>query len=152
MPLAVDSVSAAMPAWPLLRLPEFVEAVWLPRTDGNWVTNWRNGSAIGERAIGWPGHAVDPLDPEPAGGYEVVGSVEGTDAAGGTLLEEQEGLAARRDGVRALIRGNLWIDVTDPQFAEELGPRLRHAAFSPDGRWLAMARSWHRRRPAARAK
>ncbi|HEX6084136.1 MAG TPA: DEAD/DEAH box helicase [Thermoanaerobaculia bacterium] len=34
---------------------------------------------------------------------------------------------ARRDGVRALIRGNLWIDVTDPQFAwlddATLGPR-----------------------------
>ena len=23
------------------------------------------------------------------------------------------------------------------EFAEDLGPRLRHAAFSPDGRWLA---------------
>src|SRR6185295_15188351 len=34
---------------------------------------------------------------------------------------------ARRDGVRALIRGNLWIDVTDPQFGwldeATLGPR-----------------------------
>jgi superfamily II DNA or RNA helicase len=34
---------------------------------------------------------------------------------------------ARRDGVRALIRGNLWIDVTDPQFAwldeASIGPR-----------------------------
>jgi superfamily II DNA or RNA helicase len=34
---------------------------------------------------------------------------------------------ARRDGIRALIRGNLWIDVTDPQFAwlddATLGPR-----------------------------
>lgn len=34
---------------------------------------------------------------------------------------------ARRDGVRALIRGNIWIDVTDPQFAwldgATLGPR-----------------------------
>jgi hypothetical protein len=43
----------------------------------------RNGSAIGERAIGWPGHVADPLDPEP--GYQVVGSVTGTDAAGGTF-------------------------------------------------------------------
>ena len=34
---------------------------------------------------------------------------------------------ARRDGVRALVRGNLWIDVTDPQFAwldeATIGPR-----------------------------
>ncbi|HUR82490.1 MAG TPA: DEAD/DEAH box helicase [Thermoanaerobaculia bacterium] len=34
---------------------------------------------------------------------------------------------ARKDGVRALVRGNLWIDVTDPQFAwlddATLGPR-----------------------------
>ena len=34
---------------------------------------------------------------------------------------------ARREGIRALIRGNLWIDVTDPQFAwlddATLGPR-----------------------------
>jgi len=34
---------------------------------------------------------------------------------------------ARRDGTRALIRGNLWIDVTDPQFAwldeATIGPR-----------------------------
>jgi hypothetical protein len=45
----------------------------------------RNGSAIGERAIGWPGAVPDPLDPEPAGGYTVDGSVTGTDAAGGTF-------------------------------------------------------------------
>ena len=45
----------------------------------------RNGSAIGERAIGWPGHAPDPLDPEPVGGYTVDGSVTGTDATGGTF-------------------------------------------------------------------
>ena len=45
----------------------------------------RNGSAIGARAIGWPGDAPDPLDPEPVGGYTVDGSVTGTDAAGGTF-------------------------------------------------------------------
>ncbi|GAA2725452.1 fibronectin type III domain-containing protein [Cellulomonas aerilata] len=45
----------------------------------------RNGSAIGERAIGWPGHAPDPLDPEPPGGFEVDGTVTGTDATGGTF-------------------------------------------------------------------
>jgi hypothetical protein len=45
----------------------------------------RNGSAIGERAIGWPGHVPDPLDPEPPAGFEVEGSVTGTDAAGGTF-------------------------------------------------------------------
>ncbi|MFW5470960.1 fibronectin type III domain-containing protein [Knoellia sp. CPCC 206435] len=45
----------------------------------------RNGSAIGERAIGWPGHAPDPLDPEPPGGYTVDGTVTGSDAAGGTF-------------------------------------------------------------------
>ena len=45
----------------------------------------RDGSAISERAIGWPGAVPDPLDPEPVGGYTVDGSVTGTDAAGGTF-------------------------------------------------------------------
>lgn len=50
-----------------------------------------------------------------------------------TFMTGEEGIAAadvaraRRDGVRALIRGNLWIDVTDPQFAwldeATIGPR-----------------------------
>lgn len=38
---------------------------------------------------------------------------------------------ARRDGVRALIRGNLWIDVADPQFAW-----LDEATIGPRGRIL----------------
>lgn len=45
----------------------------------------RNGSAIGERAIAWPGAVPDPLDPGPAAGYTVDGTVTGTDAAGGTF-------------------------------------------------------------------
>ena len=40
----------------------------------------RNGSAIGERAIGWPGHVG-----EVPTGHTVEGSVTGTDAAGGTF-------------------------------------------------------------------
>lgn len=38
---------------------------------------------------------------------------------------------ARRDGIRALIRGNLWIDVTDPQFAW-----LDGATIGPQGHVL----------------
>ncbi|HEY0160693.1 MAG TPA: DEAD/DEAH box helicase [Thermoanaerobaculia bacterium] len=38
---------------------------------------------------------------------------------------------ARRDGIRALIRGNLWIDVTDPQFAW-----LDDATIGPHGHVL----------------
>ena len=39
---------------------------------------------------------------------------------------------ARRDGVRALVRGTVWIDVTDPQFAW-----MDDAKFGPGGRMLA---------------
>lgn len=38
---------------------------------------------------------------------------------------------ARRDGIRALIRGNVWIDVTDPQFSW-----LDDATFGPKGHVL----------------
>jgi superfamily II DNA or RNA helicase len=42
-------------------------------------------------------------------------------------IEASDIARARRDGIRALVRGNLWIDVTDPQFAwldeATLGPR-----------------------------
>ncbi|MDQ3282184.1 MAG: DEAD/DEAH box helicase [Acidobacteriota bacterium] len=45
----------------------------------------------------------------------------------GDVITAAEIARARRDGVRALIRGNLWIDVTDPQFAwldeATIGPR-----------------------------
>ena len=48
-------------------------------------------------------------------------------AANGDTITAAEIARARRDGVRALIRGNLWIDVADPQFAfldqVTLGPR-----------------------------
>lgn len=48
-------------------------------------------------------------------------------AANGDVITAAEIARARRDGVRALIRGNLWIDVTDPQFAflddTTIGPR-----------------------------
>ncbi|HEX6096207.1 MAG TPA: DEAD/DEAH box helicase [Thermoanaerobaculia bacterium] len=50
-----------------------------------------------------------------------------------TFMAGEEGISAadvaraRREGIRALIRGNLWIDVTDPQFAwldeATVGPR-----------------------------
>lgn len=53
--------------------------------------------------------------------------VEITFAAGGETISAADIARARRDGVRALIRGNLWIDLTDPQFAwlddATIGPR-----------------------------
>ncbi len=53
--------------------------------------------------------------------------VEITFTAGEESIAATEIARARREGIRALIRGNLWIDVTDPQFAwldeATLGPR-----------------------------
>jgi superfamily II DNA or RNA helicase len=53
--------------------------------------------------------------------------IEITFAAGDELISAADIARARRDGVRALIRGNLWIDVTDPQFGwldeATIGPR-----------------------------
>ncbi len=53
--------------------------------------------------------------------------VEITFMAGEDSISAADIARARRDGVRALIRGNLWIDVTDPQFAwldeATIGPR-----------------------------
>jgi hypothetical protein len=53
--------------------------------------------------------------------------VEITFRAGDETITATEIARARREGIRALIRGNLWIDVTDPQFAwlddATLGPR-----------------------------
>ncbi|HEY0372637.1 MAG TPA: DEAD/DEAH box helicase [Thermoanaerobaculia bacterium] len=47
--------------------------------------------------------------------------------AGDESVSAAEIARARREGIRALIRGNLWVDVTDPQFAwldeATLGPR-----------------------------
>jgi len=69
------------------------------------------------------------FDFEPAGGHDSATLLEVTitfDAHGETVSAAAIA-RARRDGVRALIRGNLWIDVTDPQLAwldgATLGPR-----------------------------
>ncbi|HEX8171606.1 MAG TPA: DEAD/DEAH box helicase [Thermoanaerobaculia bacterium] len=51
--------------------------------------------------------------------------------AGGEWIAAPEIARARRDGVRALIRGNVWIDVTDPQFAW-----LDEATLGPAGQVL----------------
>jgi superfamily II DNA or RNA helicase len=55
------------------------------------------------------------------------------DSAGeiGTSITAAEIAKARRDGVRALIRGALWIDVSDPQFVW-----LDSVTLGPDGRVL----------------
>ncbi|HKR63274.1 MAG TPA: DEAD/DEAH box helicase [Thermoanaerobaculia bacterium] len=53
--------------------------------------------------------------------------IEITFKAGDESIAAADIARARRDGIRALIRGNLWIDVTDPQFAwldeATVGPR-----------------------------
>ncbi len=53
--------------------------------------------------------------------------IEITFLAGDETISAADIARARREGIRALIRGNLWIDVTDPQFAwldeATLGPR-----------------------------
>lgn len=51
--------------------------------------------------------------------------------AGGGAITAAEIARARRDGIRALIRGNLWIDVTDAQFAW-----LDDATIGPNGHVL----------------
>lgn len=51
--------------------------------------------------------------------------------AGDETIEATDIARARRDGVRALIRGNLWIDVTDTQFEW-----LDDATLGPGGRIL----------------
>jgi superfamily II DNA or RNA helicase len=58
--------------------------------------------------------------------------VEITFVAGeGQTIGAAEIARARRDGIRALIRGSLWIDVTDPQFAW-----LDEATLGPSGHML----------------
>ncbi|HEV7240658.1 MAG TPA: DEAD/DEAH box helicase [Thermoanaerobaculia bacterium] len=53
--------------------------------------------------------------------------IEITFLAGDDSISAADIARARREGIRALIRGNLWIDVTDPQFAwlddATIGPR-----------------------------
>ena len=49
----------------------------------------------------------------------------------------------RADGRQCALHSNAGLELhtfsppTPREFAEDLGPRLQHAAFSPDGRWLA---------------
>lgn len=57
--------------------------------------------------------------------------VEITFDAGAETITATDIARARRDGVRALIRGSLWIDVTDPQFAW-----LEDATLGPEGHIL----------------
>jgi superfamily II DNA or RNA helicase len=57
--------------------------------------------------------------------------VEITFDAGAESITAADIARARRDGVRALIRGSLWIDVTDPQFAW-----LDDATLGPEGHIL----------------
>lgn len=54
---------------------------------------------------------------------------------------------ARREGIRALIRGNLWIDVTDPQFAW-----LDDATLGPEGHVLVTKLELLRIRGSLRGK
>lgn len=62
----------------------------------------------------------------PAAGSQLL-EVLITFQVGEESITAAEVARARRDGIRALIRGNLWIDVADPQFAwldeATLGPR-----------------------------
>jgi superfamily II DNA or RNA helicase len=57
--------------------------------------------------------------------------VEITFSAAGETITAAEIARARREGIRALVRGNLWIDVTDPQFAW-----LDDATLGPQGHVL----------------
>jgi len=68
--------------------------------------------------------------PVPATGREFL-EVEITFQAGEERITAAEIARGRREGVRALIRGNLWIDIADGQFAW-----LDGATFGPQGHIL----------------
>jgi superfamily II DNA or RNA helicase len=76
-----------------------------------------------EVSISWP------LSPNPGRGWP-EGPGEGPTGDVQTITAS-EIARARRDGIRALIRGNVWIDVTDPQFAW-----LDEATLGPKGQIL----------------
>ena len=67
--------------------------------------------------------------------------------AGAEIITAADIARARRDGVRALIRGSLWIDVTDPQFAW-----LDDATIGPQGHVLVTKLELLRIRGSLRGK
>ena len=81
----------------------------------------RNGSPIGARAIGWPGHVPDPADPEPAGAFTVDGTVTGTDAAGGTfaVTYDFESAADLKLANEGSITALGWLAEPDPALGVE---------------------------------
>ncbi|HYH06437.1 MAG TPA: DEAD/DEAH box helicase [Thermoanaerobaculia bacterium] len=66
---------------------------------------------------------------------------------GDTTITAAEIARARREGIRALIRGNVWIDVTDPQFAW-----LDEATLGPKGQILVTRLELLRIRGSLRGK
>ncbi|HYC61367.1 MAG TPA: DEAD/DEAH box helicase [Thermoanaerobaculia bacterium] len=70
-----------------------------------------------------------------------------TFGAGGETIAAAEIARARREGIRALIRGSLWIDVTDPQFAW-----LDDATIGPGGHVLVTKLELLRIRGSLRGK
>jgi superfamily II DNA or RNA helicase len=73
--------------------------------------------------------------------------VEITFSAPGETITAAEIARARREGIRALVRGNLWIDVTDPQFAW-----LDDATLGPQGHVLVTKLELLRIRGSLRGK
>jgi len=73
--------------------------------------------------------------------------IEITFAAGDESVSAADLARARRDGIRALIRGNLWIDATDPQFAW-----LDEAKIGPAGHVLVTKLELLRIRGSLRGK
>ncbi|HET8774757.1 MAG TPA: DEAD/DEAH box helicase, partial [Thermoanaerobaculia bacterium] len=69
----------------------------------------------------------DPSTTRRLGDSTTLLEIEIAFLAGESSVSAADIARARRDGIRALIRGNLWIDVTDPQFAwldeATIGPR-----------------------------
>lgn len=70
-----------------------------------------------------------------------------TFAAGDDLVAAADIARARRDGARALIRGRLWVDVADPQFAW-----LDEATLGPQGQVLVTRLELLRIRGSLRGK
>ena len=112
----VERHHAELARMPEALAPEAVRNARPVRLDGEVIFDFEGGAEGGA--------AVSPAPRRPE---STLLEVRITFKAGDETISAADIARARRDGIRALIRGNLWIDVTDPQFAwldeATIGPR-----------------------------
>ncbi|HEX2061138.1 MAG TPA: SNF2-related protein, partial [Thermoanaerobaculia bacterium] len=126
----VERHYAELAALPPALAPEAVRNARPVRLDGEVIFDFAPRAATA--APGRPGDFLEVAISWPAG----EGSITAAEIA-----------RARRDGIRALIRGNLWIDVTDPQFSW-----LDEATLGPNGQVLVTRLELLRIRGSLRGK